>query len=315
MARRVRRRGVVVGVSDDGSPAAIPAKSTEAGPRPRRHGGQSRLAATRGPRDTAITYPPRRFQLGVPEIDREFRQVVLEWSLSFMKGPDLTDWLRNLKQPTQGTVDEKLQRIREHTTYPTMTPAVFRDEFLAELRESGAEELKALCDDLQLDNTGTKAKLFRRCFRALGYREKWLSPVDAGATPTLASVLQFVEWYPILVRSDYEKDHYNEFEDEMSEVFGDGNVHDQHAVALGVSLKIDFHIGDPMGPGVGVEFKLPASTSDIQKALGQISLYAKVYGPSLIVVILPQMMRDDRQVLLLVAQVREAGLTPVVKST
>jgi hypothetical protein len=66
-------------------------------------------------------------------------------------------------------------------------------------------------------------------------------------------------------------------------------VHEQVAVAHGTTLKIDFHIGGtvPGQGGVGIEFKMPTSNSDIQKAIGQLGQYQTCYGQSLIVVVFP----------------------------
>lgn len=101
-----------------------------------------------------------------------------------------------------------------------------------------------------------------------------------------------VDWYPIYQRRDYEREHYDEFLETMVEVFGDDHVHDQVTVAHGVGLKIDFHIGNPAYEGIGVEFKMPASNSDVQKALGQVGQYQKRYGESLIVVVFPHLLES-----------------------
>ena len=80
--------------------------------------------------------------------------------------------------------------------------------------------------------------------------------------------------------------------DELSDVFGD-IVYEQQAVAHGTILKIDFHVGDPQGPGVGIEVKMPTSNSEIQKALGQIDQYQRRYGNELILFVLLGFLRPD----------------------
>jgi hypothetical protein len=51
-------------------------------------------------------------------------------------------------------------------------------------------------------------------------------------------------------------------------------------------LKIDFHVGDPQGIGVGIEVKMPTSNSEVQRALGQIDQYQRRYGSELILFVL-----------------------------
>ncbi len=110
-------------------------------------------------------------------------------------------------------------------------------------------------------------------------------------------VLQFVRWYPILTWSDYEKEYYDDFFDEMVEIFGEDNVHGEVPIAHGSTLKIDFHIGHPQNGGVGVEFKLPTNNNELQRALGQMDQYLTRYGSNLIVVLIPHLLKSTEAVL------------------
>jgi hypothetical protein len=134
-----------------------------------------------------------------------------------------------------------------------------------------------------------KDQLFRRIYREVGFREGWLPP--RGKPPIRfrkSEVLPFVQWYPVLKIPDRETDHYDGFSDELVELFGEGNVHEQLPVAHAAALKIDFHIGHPIEGGVGIEFKMPKNNSDVQRALGQIDQYGARYGDDLVVVFVPE---------------------------
>ena len=123
-----------------------------------------------------------------------------------------------------------------------------------------------------------------------------------------------VAWYPLYQRKPCEKDHYSDFFETMVDVFGEHLVHDQVAVAHGSSLKIDFHIGSTV-PGhhaVGVEFKMPANNSDVQKALGQLGQYQGRYGESLVVVVFPDLL-DSKHLVPFLHDLTRMRIAHVVK--
>jgi hypothetical protein len=194
-----------------------------------------------------------------------------------------------------------------------MPRATFPQQTLSYLSPYTADHLAEICDTLGLPTEGTKDELFRRIYREVGYREGWLERVPAIVqTFNRDLVLPFVTWYPIRRRGDYEGDYYEAFDDEMIELFGEDCVHPEYPVAHGSTLKIDFHIGRPQQPGVGVEFKRPASNSELQRALGQMDQYVGVYRPNLIVVLIPDAIAKAQEALFLDA-LRGKGIATVVK--
>jgi len=98
--------------------------------------------------------------------------------------------------------------------------------------------------------------------------------------------------------------------DDMIDVFGDQYVHAQLPIAMG--LKIDFHLGHPQSKGVGIEFKMPASTADTQRAIGQIQQYKAVYGDQLLLVLLPDKL-DKAKETFFAEQVASQGVRVLVK--
>lgn len=156
--------------------------------------------------------------------------------------------------------------------------------------------------------------LFRRIYREVGFREGWLPRVADGALArTRQTVLPFVQWYPILKKREYEQDYYEDFSTEMAEVFGREKVHAQYAIAHGTTLKIDFHLGPPLQSGVGVEFKMPNSQGDIQRAFGQVDEYRTSYGQNLIVVLLGNFMTETEVAMFTDALCRK-GVETIVKT-
>src|SRR5205814_2034532 len=129
---------------------------------------------------------------------------------------------------------------------------------------------------------------------------------------TIGLVQPFIESYPVVTRGKYEKDFYDGFESEMEEVFGSENVHAELAIAYGNSLKIDFHLGHPQREGVGVEWKLPTSNAEVQRAIGQMDQYRERYADRLLLVLVPDFL-EKAQVQMFTDQARSKNIAVVVK--
>jgi hypothetical protein len=233
--------------------------------------------------------------------------------LSFATSPELSRWLEDIGQDPKGSVDDKRQRIRQHTQYLSMSRETFPGQTLSYLSPYTADHLAEICEALSLESAGTKDELFRRIYREVGYREEWLERVPAAVDSfDKQLVLPFATWYPIQRRGEYESDYYDAFEDEMAELFSEECVHPEYPVAHGSTLKIDFHIGRPQQPGVGVEFKRPANNSELQRALGQMDQYLVAYGANLIVVLIPDALNKAQETLFAEA-LRGKGIATVLK--
>ena len=248
---------------------------------------------------------------GVP--DPELRHTLLECYLRFSTSKELSDWLQGLDQDSRGTVEDKRQRVREHTQYLTMPRETFPRQTLNYLEPYTTDRLAEICEALGVTEEGNKDDLWRRIYREVGYREGWLRRLPN----TIESfdkglILPFVEWYPVRRRGEYERDYTEPFDSEMLDLVGDECVHPEYPVAHGSTLKIDFHIGRPQQPGVGVEFKRPTSNSDLQRAQGQMDQYLAAYGSNLIVVLLPDALNRAQESLFTDA-LKAKGITTVVK--
>lgn len=241
-----------------------------------------------------------------------FREKLLDMYLEFSSSAGLSDWLKNIQQDPAGTREEKVARVRQSTKYLSMHVNEFPKQTLYYLQDF-AEVLPDFCSRLGLEETGTKDILKRRIYREVGYQEAWLPRHPKGVEISMSIVLPFVQWYPILKNRDYEKDYYKDFFDEMAEVFGEENVHEQVVVAHGQPLKIDFHIGHPTNGGVGVEFKMPLNNSDVQKALGQVEMYQRRYGAEMIVVLIPDLI-DRKLALPFIEDLNRKGIVTVEKT-
>lgn len=250
-----------------------------------------------------------------PSADSEFRQKLLDCYLDISTSKELSDWLRDLGQDPSGTAEEKIAKIQKHTKYISMPPETFPGQTLNYLRcLSSGDGLFPIAESLGLNSAGSKDVLFRRIYREVGFQEGWLPRVvNESAALTMEAILPFVQWYPILKNRAYEKDYYEDFHAEMAEVFGKDKVHEQYAIAHGKTLKIDFHIGHPQQCGVGIEFKMPNSQGDIQRAHGQLEDYQTRYGRNLIVVLLPNFMTET-EIGMFTDTVRSKGVATVVKT-
>jgi hypothetical protein len=247
----------------------------------------------------------------VPRANPALRTALLDCYLTRATSTELTAWLQQLGQDPRGKLEEKIERVRQNTKYLTMPAEDFPEQTAFYLGAYNAGHLADICADLGLPDDGPKNTLFRRIYRHVGILEGWLPQQP---TVDLHTVLAFTRWYPLRPPLQSERDAYVDFEDEMIEVFGEDLVHPQYTVAHGNALKIDFHIGQPRGAGVGVEFKMPRSNSDIQKAMGQLDQYLTAYPDGNLIMVLiddglPAAMRIPFEDTL-----RKRGVTTVVKS-
>ena len=245
--------------------------------------------------------------------DQALREQLFSFILDSTSSQDLSDWLQDIGQDSKGTADEKANRLKEHSGYLQTPTEEFPIETILHLNSFPANNLAELCESLRLDADGPKTTLVRRIYREVGFREGWLPPkLQEAPTIVKETVLPFVQWYPLLKAGQYEKDYYRDFYDEMSELFGSINVHEQLAIAYGNTLKIDFHIGHPQRGGVGIEFKMPTNNGEIQRALGQLDQYMNHYKEEVIVVLLPDFL-TDAQLQLFLDELKRKEITVVVK--
>ena len=245
-------------------------------------------------------------------VDPALREELLSFYLETATGPELAEWLRDIGQDPSGTVSERRQRIRANTQYLTMPPEGFPEQTENYLAPLTAMHLSVLCEGLGLDASGNKDALYRRIMRTVHTAEGWVPKISHGdpSFVMVENVAHILAWFPITKRGEYEKDFYPVIFNELDEVFG--SVYEQVAVAHGSTLKIDFHIGDPAGAGVGVEVKMPANNADVQRALGQIDQYMRRYERQLIVLVLNDLLKPDTQRFML-EELGRKGVAVVVR--
>ncbi len=243
------------------------------------------------------------------------RERLLTFMLDGLTSPGLTDWLRQLHADTRGTVEEKKHRIRQCSPFLRAPPRLMIDEAMQDLYESGADAVLELCEELGIPSNASKEGLLRRLHRFVATQEGLLPPrPHSGPWPTVHEVYPFVAWYPVYKGKNRERQFYAEFRETMTDIFGEALVHEQMPVAHGTTLKIDFHIGSavPGQEGVGIEFKMPTSNSEVQKAIGQLGQYQGRYGQSLIVVVFPDFL-EQRILVPFFHELTGRGIAHVVK--
>lgn len=246
--------------------------------------------------------------------DQPFREQLFTFFVSSFSSQDLSGWLEDIGQDSQGKRDDKVNRLKAHSAYPRTSVEQFPFKTILHLDSLTQNDLTELCAALQVNTNGSKTTLVRRLYREVGYREGWLPRTSQEASAmTKETILPFVQWYPVMKNGQYEKDYYRDFYEDMSEHFGPLNVHEQLAIAYGNTLKIDFHIGHPQQEGVGIEFKMPTSNAEIQRALGQLDQYVSRYGKELIIVILPDFLKDA-QLQIFLDELERKNITAVVKT-
>jgi hypothetical protein len=273
----------------------------------------------------SIPVPPPHAAHHVPHIPADaprfvgnvaLRERLLTFMLEDLTSPGLSDWLRNLDADTRGTVEEKKQRIRQRSKFLREPPLTMIAEAMADFCDSSPGAVAKLCEELGIPSNASKQGLLRRLHRFVATQEGLLPPrPHSGPWPTVHEVYPFVAWYPVYKGKNYERQFYAEFRETMTDIFGEALVHEQMPVAHGTTLKIDFHIGSAVPPGqggVGIEFKMPTSNSEVQKAIGQLGQYQVRYGQSLIVVVFPDFL-EQRILVPFFHELTGRGIAHVVK--
>jgi hypothetical protein len=244
----------------------------------------------------------------VPSAHPELRKRLLECFLDLCDSSQLSRWLEDIGRDPRGRMEEKRERIQRHTKYISMPAADFPEQTIRYLTFHKTQTAAArVCSALDLSVLGSRDALVRRVLRHVHYSERWLPSLE---TPSTRAVAAIARRYPIAAKSN-EASYCDEFEQEAEEVWP-GRIHPQYPIAHGTTLKIDFHIGTPRGDGVGVEFKLPRSNADIQRAKGQLDQYLAAYsGSRLVVVILDNESLKRAQLSLFEKEARDRGITVV----
>jgi hypothetical protein len=225
--------------------------------------------------------------------DPTLRELLLSYFLESRTSAELADWLKDIGQDARGTIEQRRARIRTNTQYLNMPETGFPLQTQAYLAPYSAGHLEDICVRLGLSLDGNKNALYRRIMREVHYREGWLQRIELStiATLTAVQVMPFLGWLPLNKRSDYEKDYYPILYEELQEVFG--AVYEQLPVAHGSTLRIDLHVGDPQGHGVGIEVKLPKNNADVQRMLGQLDQYQRRYGENLLLFVLIDLLKPE----------------------
>jgi hypothetical protein len=217
----------------------------------------------------------------MPHSNPALREQLLECFIDLCDSEELSEWLQQIQCDPRGRIDDKRERIRQHTQYLTMPARDFPKQTIAYLNVHKTYEAAArACEALGLSADGPRATLVRRVLRHVHQAEHWLPSLES---PSSRAVRAVVKRYLITVRGN-EKEYCDEFEEEAEDIWP-RSVHPQYPIAHGTTLRIDFHIGSAGAPGVGVEFKLPRSNADIQRAKGQLEQYLTAYSEERLILV------------------------------
>lgn len=221
----------------------------------------------------------------MPTPDTAFRSQLLNAYLECSTSEELVGWLKDIGQDTRGNAAQKKQRIAENTKYLTMPVEGFPQQTRWYLDGRSSDALSEICQAIGVAVSGTRDSKYRRILREVAYREGWMER-PAPSAVVRPAVLQHLAWYPITKRGQYEKDYYAPCVEELKEAFSTEHIYEQLPMSHGSTLRIDVHVGHPQEIGIGIDFKLPSSNADVQRAIGQFDQYKTKYGDDLIIVLL-----------------------------
>jgi len=148
------------------------------------------------------------------------REQLLSCYVNFSISKELSEWLQELGEPAVGTLSEKIARVHNHADSLVPASESFPRQTIFYLSQYEADILAEICQELGIDQEGSRETLFKRIYREVGAREGWLQPIPHDARQIITDT-----FLPILKGFDFEKDYYKELWDEISDVLGEEYVH------------------------------------------------------------------------------------------
>lgn len=151
--------------------------------------------------------------------DGELRARLIDCYVNFSISKELSEWLRDLGLSSTGTTPEKLTRLRQRAGALVLAAESFPRQTIYYLNTYHEDILSEICQELGLDDTGSKEVLLIRIYREVGIREGWLQPLSEDARLLIKET-----FFPILKSFDPKKEYYLDLWDELSDVLGEANM-------------------------------------------------------------------------------------------
>jgi hypothetical protein len=166
-----------------------------------------------------------------PQDNGELRARLIDCYLKFSMSKELSGWLQDLGLPSGGTTQEKLTRLQRHAGSLVLQAESLPRQTIYYLNTYDEEILSEICQELEIDGTGSKDVLLTRIYQEVGSREGWLQPLSEDARQIMTET-----FLPILQGFDPEKDYFLDFSSELSDVLGDDPLHLRVPNAYGSAL-------------------------------------------------------------------------------
>jgi hypothetical protein len=109
----------------------------------------------------------------------KIRKDLLDCYIGFSISKELYEWLHDLGQIPNGTLEEKMARIREHTNRVVVPSETSPRQTIFYLSQYGMDTLSEICQEFGLSSEGSKETLCKRIYGEVGLRDGWLLPDDA----------------------------------------------------------------------------------------------------------------------------------------
>jgi hypothetical protein len=99
---------------------------------------------------------------------------LIDCYVKFSMSKELSEWLQDLGLPATGTMQEKLARLRQQAERLVLPAESVSRQTIWYLHQYDENVLVEICQQLGIDNSGTKDDLLTRIYRVVGTSEGWL---------------------------------------------------------------------------------------------------------------------------------------------
>lgn len=145
---------------------------------------------------------------------------LIDCYVKFSMSKELSDWLQDLGLPATGTMQEKLARLRQQANRLVLPAESVPRQTIWYLHQYDENVLVEICQQLDIDNSGTKDDLLARIYHVVGTSEGWLQLQSEEARQLIMGT-----FLPILRAVDLKHDYDLDLWSDLGEFLAKQDAH------------------------------------------------------------------------------------------
>ena len=111
-----------------------------------------------------------------PPEHESFKDRLIDCYVNYSVSRELSGWLQDLGLPASGTTEEKLARLQLQANSLVLPAESVPRQTIWYLNRYDEDILAEICQELGIDQTGSRDTMMTRIYREVGTREGWLQP-------------------------------------------------------------------------------------------------------------------------------------------